>query len=340
MMDNSEDQVSRFYNTVGWRTKDGIAEDTRRWEDLREHAREYVSRCRLRVLRHIPARGESILDMGSGPIPYAEYVVYSRNFAKRYCVDLSADALDQARRKIGDHGVFLHGNFLDIPMQDDFFDCAFSLHTIYHIEAGRQEEAVRKLLRVTMPGRPVIIVYSNPDALVKWRFPFVTAPARLARRLLHAVNVLCGRMPAKLYRRLRRTAPALAAQSAKAPSDDLPLYFHAHPLQWWSRFSDEAVVKILPWRFLDSDTQKKLIPDNASGARIFKALFALEERFPSFFARHGQYPLIILTKKNAPCRTPKGSSVEAKCALRTSQPPLEYTLAENSGIPGTKNLSV
>ena len=85
----TEESVSEFYNTEGWETEDGITEDARRWEDLREHAQEYVKKCRLRVCNHIPESGENILDMASGPIQYKEYLEYSRNFEKRYCVDLS-----------------------------------------------------------------------------------------------------------------------------------------------------------------------------------------------------------------------------------------------------------
>ena len=165
MMNNAEERVSKFYNTVGWETEGEITEDARRWEDLREYAREYVGKCRMRVLSHIPESGENLLDMASGPIQYKEYLEYSRNFKKRYCVDLSSSALEGAKKKIGDHGVFLHGSFFDIPLEEDFFDCTVSLHTIYHIDKDKQEEAVRKLIKVTKPEKPVIIVYSNPNAI-------------------------------------------------------------------------------------------------------------------------------------------------------------------------------
>ncbi len=166
MEDNAEERVSKFYDTVGWTVEEGITEDARRWEDLREHAKAYVSKCRLRVLNHIPGKGENMLDMGSGPIQYEEYIEYSRNFRKRYCVDLSAKDLETAKQKIGDHGIFSHGSFFDIQIGEDFFDCTISLHTIYHIDKDRQEDAVRKLVRVTRPGKPVIIVYSNPNTII------------------------------------------------------------------------------------------------------------------------------------------------------------------------------
>ena len=271
MTNNAEERVSSFYNTAGWKTEEEITEDARRWEDLRVHAREYVSKCRLRVLRHIPDSGTNILDMASGPIQYPEYLEYSGNFRKRYCIDLSAEALENAKKKIGDHGVFLHGSFFDIPLEENFFDCAVSLHTIYHIDKDRQAQAVQKLLHVTRPGKPVIIVYSNPDTL--------TSCLLLPRRLLAG-------------------AKSLLKNRGKPQQEEEPdLYFHAYPVKWWYGFSDIASVKILPWRSLGSGIQKKLIPDNKIGKKMFDLLFRLEERFPGFFAKHFTYPMIVLTKK-------------------------------------------
>ena len=67
MVGNAEDRASKFYNTLGWETEGDITEDAKRWEDLREYAKEYVSKCRLRVLRHIPDKGVYMLDMADNP---------------------------------------------------------------------------------------------------------------------------------------------------------------------------------------------------------------------------------------------------------------------------------
>lgn len=274
MMNNVEEGVSKFYNTVGWETEGEITEDAKRWEDLREHAKEYVSKCRLRVLSHIPESGENILDMASGPIQYKEYLEYSRNFKKRYCVDLSSSALGDAKKKIGNHGVFLHGSFFDIPLEENFFDCTVSLHTIYHIDKDKQEEAVRKLIKVTKLGKPVIIVYTNPKSLTL-RALLTLSALRRARDLL--------KKPEKTTKK----------------EQGVSLYNHPHPIEWWNRFSDVAGVKVLPWRSFDSDTQKRLIPNNKIGGIMFNLLFNLEERFPDFFVKHFQYPMIILTKRKS-----------------------------------------
>ena len=268
MSDKAEDTVSDFYNSVGWKTENEITEDARRWEDLRENAENYVHKCRLRVLKHIPDSGQNMLDMASGPIQYKEYLEYSKNYKNRYCVDLSSAALDSAEDKIGDHGVFLKGSFFDSPFEDNFFDCSISLHTIYHIHMSRQEEAVRKLLKVTKPGKPVIIVYSNPDTIT--------------------------RLPSLLVNKIR----SISQKNASSPSreEKTEIYFHSFALPWWDRFSDIATIKVEPWRSFTAATQKTLFPDNKLGSKHFDLLYCLEERFPQFFSKHFTYPMIILTK--------------------------------------------
>jgi SAM-dependent methyltransferase len=260
-----EDQVSEFYETTGWQADiagpDAVYADARLWEDLRSCAAEYVSACRLKVLEHLPSTGELILDAGSGPIQYPEYLEYSRGFAKRVCVDLSQRALDEARDKLGDRGEYVRASMLDLPFPDDHFDAAVSLHTIYHVDADRQGDAVRQLLRVLKPGAPAVVVYANPD--------------RLAARLKRLAR--------------RRSHPATG-----------PIYFFAHPLAWWKRFSDEAAVDVVPWRTLNANESKRLIPDNAFGVRVFRALLSLERTCPGWTTRLGCYPMIVLTKHDRP----------------------------------------
>lgn len=264
-----ENNVSDFYNSIGWEMQEGIFEDAKRFEDLRECSRDYVSRCRLRVKQCIPEQGEYLLDMASGPIQYKEYLFYSEHFKKRYCLDLSQKALDQAKMKLGDHGEYLCGSFFDIPLGKDFFDCAISLHTIYHIDKSLQEEAVRKLIDVTKPGGTVVIVYSNPYT-----------------PLFFLVVLL------NLIERIKRRKTPL-----NSTNSDPPLYFFAYPISWWSRFSSISDVTIKPWRAFGSDLQKLIFPDSILGKKMLNLLFRLEESFPNFFVYFFQYPMIIMKKK-------------------------------------------
>lgn len=268
MKNEAEKNVSEFYNTFGWQSADGVTNDASTSEDLRDCAKEYVSKCRLRVLRHIPVEGgDCLLDMASGPIQYREYLSFSENFGKRYCVDLARAALDGAKEKIGDRGIYLHGSFFDIELEENFFDCSISLHTIYHMDKDKQEDAVRKLLQVTKPGKPVIIVYSNPRTLLYW----ITSPLRVLRAVLKWLK--------------RRNVKE-------------ELFFYRHPLGWWKRFGDAAEIELFPWRSFNSKHQKLLIPNNRVGYLIFKLLYQMEEKFPRFFVRFFEYPMIVLTKKS------------------------------------------
>jgi len=253
-----EDQVRDFYDERGWQADTaGQTADAQLWEDLRPCAAEYVSACRRKVLAFLPQSGDYMLDAGSGPIQYPEYLEYSRGFVKRVCVDLSQRALDEARAKLGERGEYVRASLLELPFPDDRFDALVSLHTIYHIEQDRQEHAVRELLRVLKPGARAVVVYANPD-----------------------------RLTARLKRLARR-----AARPAQGP-----IYFHAHPLSWWKRFSDEAAIEILPWRSLNANESRRLIPDNALGASMFRALLAFERALPRWATQMGCYPMIVLTK--------------------------------------------
>jgi ubiquinone/menaquinone biosynthesis C-methylase UbiE len=250
-----------------------------RWDDLRPCTKDYAARGRLRLLRYIPSSGDNILDVGSGPLLFKEYVEYSRNFRKRYCVDLSTVALEQARRKIGDHGVFLQGSLFDVPLEPDFFDCTLCVLTIFNIHKDQQEDAVRKLVEVTKPGKPVIVVYCNPSEL--------RSGGSLLRRFREF---------------LKPRKKALKRKEKPAREGTAPLYYHRHPIEWWDRFSDVAGIDIFPWAYFYPDTQKMLIPDNRLGKRLLDALFMIEERFPRFLGRRCAYPIIVLTKKTQPGR--------------------------------------
>jgi hypothetical protein len=80
--------------------------------------------------------------------------------------------------------------------------------------------------------------------------------------------------------------------------DSAPIYFFAHPLSWWKTFSDEATLEIVPWRSLNANESRRLIPDNALGAGIFRAILAFERAVPSWATWAGCYPMIVLTKRD------------------------------------------
>ena len=264
----AESIISNFYNSKGWVEENGNTIDAISFEDLRNCAKDYLVKCRLKLLKYIPDFGENFLDMASGPIQYKEYIDYSNNFKKRYCVDLSNDALIEARKKIGDHGVYMHGSFFDLNFEDNFFDCIVSIHTIYHIDKDQQEIAIRKMIKIIKKGKPIIIIYSNPNSLVRIISKFIKKTFSIF----------------KLF------------TNNKVPGEG-ELYFYTHSLNFFNKFKDEANIEIVPWRTFGTELQKKIFPNNKIGIIMFNILFSLEMRFKSIFRHIALYPIIIITKK-------------------------------------------
>ena len=60
---------------------------------------------------------------------------------------------------------------MNIKFKKNYFDCSLSMHTLYHINKHKQAKVVNKLINITKHNRPVIIVYSNPNTLIK-KFTF------------------------------------------------------------------------------------------------------------------------------------------------------------------------
>jgi len=78
-MENTKQQVREFYDQIGWsQVGDGLYQNAR-YEDLRPVSREYIHKCHLRVKRHLAPEGKILLDAGSGPVQWPEYLTYAEN---------------------------------------------------------------------------------------------------------------------------------------------------------------------------------------------------------------------------------------------------------------------
>jgi ubiquinone/menaquinone biosynthesis C-methylase UbiE len=161
-------------------------------------------------------QGKYLLDVASGPVQYPEYLEYSQGFGARICVDISFAALREARRKLGDRGIYILGDITNLPLAEGIADGVVSLHTIYHTPADEQATAFREIYRVLRPGCTAAIVYCWRSALIK----AAMLPAKLVRGPWKLVQKLCRR---------------LNAASAPKTSSPTKLYYHAHPYRWFAR---------------------------------------------------------------------------------------------------------
>ena len=281
-------QVREFYNQVGWQL---VGEDTYQnahYEDLRPVARPYIHDCHLRLLRHLPSSGKYLLDAGSGPIQYPEYLEYSKHHQYRVCADISIQALQEARTRIGDHGLFVVCDIANLPFKPDTFAGVVSLHTIHHLPENEHLQAYGELYRVLQPGSAAAIVNGWPaPRLMRWANPLI----KLGNRLRNISNRLAGQKPA---------APKTSPKNRQGREDEgsaKGTFTNRHDAAWIrSVVGEQMPVEIFVWRSVSVRFMRSLIHPQLAGRAWLRLIYALEERWPRWFGEDGQYPLIVVRK--------------------------------------------
>jgi len=278
-------QVREFYDQIGWQeVSEGIYQNAR-YEDLRPVSREYIHRCHMRVARHLQPEGRYFLDAGSGPIQYPEYLEYSLGYQFRVCVDISYHALQEARKRIEGHGLFVVADIANLPMKKEVFDGAVSLHTIHHLPQVEQVQAYQELHRTLMANRSCVVVNGWQDPLLgvvlDWLRKFVLRLRGIARRTL-------GEPPLAPKERLGTPADELKPKGT---------YVSKNNPAWLKRdVSTKLPVEIFVWRSVSVKMLRAFIHEGWGGRTLLRLLFWFEERFPRFFGENGQYPLIVMRK--------------------------------------------
>ena len=161
--------VREFYDRVGWKTVSGDFYQNAEYEDLRPVSHEYIHRCHMRINRHLAKEGQYLLDAGSGPVQYPEYLTYSEGYHARVCMDISIVALQEARKRLGDKGLYVVADIAHLPFKSDVFDGIVSLHTIHHVPMEDKIPAYEELYRTLNPGRSMVVVNGWTNApLMAW----------------------------------------------------------------------------------------------------------------------------------------------------------------------------
>jgi hypothetical protein len=293
MNTNSETQIKqdvrKFYDDIGWQEiGEGVYQNAR-YEDLRPVSWEYIHKCHLRVSRYLTPDGRYLLDAGSGPIQYPEYLEYSNGYKARICADISIVALAEARRRIGDlssggQGLFVVADLANLPFKKDAFDGVVTLHTIHHLPIEEHRQAYQEVHRVLAPLRSAVVVNGWQDSLlmrffvipIKWR-------NRTRKKIRRSIdNIRNGR--ANDYR-----------ESPKPKGKGT--FVTKHDAEWLKREVGSLMdLEILVWRSVSVRFLREYIFPNLGGKWLLGKLYDLEERFPHFFGEHGQYPMIVIKK--------------------------------------------
>ena len=273
-------QVREFYESVGWTEIGGGLYQNARYEDLRPVAREYITRCHWRVLNQLPGQGNLILDAGSGPIQYPEYLEFSEGFSRRVCLDLSRRALVEARSRVGDHGLFVVGDVSRLPFRSGAFGAAVSMHTIHHVPLKYQRDAFDELYRVQRPGARVVVVHSWGRNSILMRV--FEGPRRA---------VVWAR--SKIARLRGRVKPADPSGALGQPGT---YTHHPRPRDLVGSLNHLPELEVRVWRSVSTGFTRAFIDPRLFGGTLLQLIYWIEEQAPHLLGRWGQYPLITYTK--------------------------------------------
>ncbi len=272
-------RVFDYYNEISYEVKDAMTvyEDSGKWVDYRPVAADYISACFRRAANYFAPEGKYLLDVASGPIGLEEYMSLSNGYDVRICVDISVNALLQARnnvRKAGKKGVFVCGDITNIPLQEGVCDAVLSQHTLYHIPKDDQQTAVEEMYRVAAPGASVVIVYSWFHH--SWFMNLSLHAVQLYRIFRHLAG--------KVYVRLVDSKPRL--------------YFYPHSPGWFRRtFAFGKDIEFYCWRSTNKTFLRMYVHKWLFGKQLLARLQRLEEKHPKFMGKFGDYPVIVIPKK-------------------------------------------
>lgn len=282
-------QVRQFYDQVGWQEISEGCYQNATYEDLRLVAHQYIQRCHRRVLRHLRPTGRYLLDAGSGPIQYPEYLEYSQGYQRRVCADISNVALQEARKRIGEQGLFVVADIANLPFKKNAFDGVVSLHTIHHLPLEEHLQAYLELYRVLAPASNAVVVNG-------WSKPPLTV---VTERLADLLDWLRGR---KRRKKNQRQSPD--ENNTPGPNDrrrdaaqPTRTFVRKHNAVWVQReVGSQIPLDIWVWRSVNVRFLRTFIHPRWAGALLLRILFWKEELFPHFLGKYGQYPLIVLKK--------------------------------------------
>jgi len=72
-------------------------------------------------------------------------------------------------------------------------------------------------------------------------------------------------------------------------------YLNKNGINWWNDFAKYGDLKIIAERTFNAKFEKKIIPDNNFGEKIYKILYSLENF--SFWKYFSSYHIVIIKKK-------------------------------------------
>lgn len=284
-----KNQVRKFYDQVGWRMEsDGFYQNAR-YEDLRPVSSEYIKKCHLRVNRYLIKDGKFLLDAGSGPIQYPAYLTYMEGFQYRLCMDISIIALQEARKRIGDKGLFVVGDIANLPFNEDSFDGIVSLHTLHHLPITEQKKAYKDLFRVLKVGRNAVLVNGWTESKLMMRWSWLM-------KIMERIGSLVLKLRGEKIEKQKQQVEKNKIEKNQIKKEPTGTYIEKLTAKWLRKELSTMEIEIFVWRSVNVRFLRAVFHQALGGKFWLKILYVLEEKFPEYFGENGQYPLIVIHK--------------------------------------------
>ena len=266
--------VKNFYDQQGWvKNEQGNYQDAVIYEDLREVSSVYIRKCHERVSRFLNPSGKYMLDAASGALQFSEYLPYSSHYTYRVCVDLSFQALSEARLKLGEKGIYVLCDITNLPFKSGVMDGFVSMNTIYHIPKDEQVLAVRELYRVLASRGKGVVVYD-------W--------------FRHSVWMNVGMFPFRVFVFLRNRLLDAMKKVFGTKTVHRRLYFYSHPPSYFRKHLPPYQLKV--WRSLSVHFMRYYIHSWFFGKQILDWVYKQEEKYPEQCGLKGEYPMLVFEK--------------------------------------------
>lgn len=273
-------RVFDYYNEVQFQVKDAmkIYQDSPKWVDYRPVSEEYLRHSFTRAAQFFPATGKYLLDIASGPIGLQEYIELSAGYEYRICIDISVNALIQAKlnlQQAGLRGIFICGDICNIPLQYNVCNAVLCQHTLYHLPKNDQHTAVTEMYRVAKPDSKIVIIYC-------WFYH-----SWFMNISLHFIQLyrIARHFAGKVYVKLMRSKPRL--------------YFYAHSPEWFKKsFPFSRDIAFFCWRSTNKYFLDLYIHPWFFGRQILKRLRTIEDKNSRFMSTFGEYAAIVISKQS------------------------------------------
>ncbi len=281
--ENQQEQISfdrqrifNYFKSIGYYEFEGqqVYADARQFVDFRPHLKEYTSMGFANTGKYLPAAGKYFADIACGPVAFKEFVQLAAGYQCRICVDLSFNALQQARKNLQQNNqpfLLICADMLHLPLKNNIADAVICQHALFHVPKNDQLAALQQLVRIALPSAPVAIVYD-------WFY--------------HSwfMNLALG--PVQLYRIVRHVAGKWYARIFKKDK----LYFYAHSPRWFVNHNPGSSIQFFTWRSVNIYFSKIYLHNNPIGRKILQCVVNLEKKYPEKMGRWGEYGIVLIRK--------------------------------------------